>query len=113
LAPPLDLIARPEDCADKVLTKRPDKRRFAASYRRIHAGRETRNQFAGTAIPPPGFFLSTFPNFIPRLIPISPISGAIAPWPSPYPQCIRSSILTPDHASETALDPNPRHKTLA
>jgi len=31
----LDLIARPEDCAGKILTKRLDDRRFAASYRRI------------------------------------------------------------------------------
>jgi hypothetical protein len=31
----LDLIARPEDCAGKVLTNRFDHRRFAASYRRI------------------------------------------------------------------------------
>jgi hypothetical protein len=33
---PLDLIARPEDCAGKVLTNRSDKRRCAASYRRAH-----------------------------------------------------------------------------
>jgi hypothetical protein len=42
LAPPLDLIARPEDCAGKVQSNRSDKRRCAASYRRTHAGREIR-----------------------------------------------------------------------
>jgi hypothetical protein len=31
----LGLIARPEDCAGKVLTNRLDHRRFAACYRRI------------------------------------------------------------------------------
>jgi hypothetical protein len=40
LAPPLDLIARPEDCAGKVLSNRSDKRRCAASYCRTHAGRK-------------------------------------------------------------------------
>src|SRR5260370_17536829 len=98
LAPPVDPLARPEDCAGKVLIKRPDKRRFAASYRRIQAGRETRN-ICRDGHSASRFLFAGFPELHLALDRDLADIRAIAPWPSPYPQCIRSSILAPDHAS--------------
>ena len=60
---PLDLIARPEDCALKVpIAETTCDPRFAASCRRDHSGSRCKeNKTAGIAPPFPAFFLG-FPS---------------------------------------------------
>ncbi len=78
-------------------------RQLPAGYRCDHSGSATQRKIAGTASGVPAFFPDAC---LERMAVAAHVAKprrqaeAIAPWPRPYPRCIRS-ISPPDHDSGT------------